>query len=410
LGGFREVGRNAILLESKMENIMLDFGVKVETGEAPLFVKKVDNVILAHAHLDHVGASPSLLENSKPDIFGTIATFEQADLLLKDSLKVARIKGFERIYSRHHIEMMKKFEKLVTYGQQFEIKNFPVEVYDAGHIPGSAMFVIEIEGKRVLYTSDFKLQPTRLLNGADIKNIKDIDIMITESTYANREHQDRRETEKKFFEYIRETILNGGIALIPVFAIGRSSEILLTIDRMKVDFPIYLDGMAKDANEIALKYPEFIKDPKALEKALEDVKFIYSNEERRKIVKEPCVIVTSSGMIEGGPSVQYMKYLYNNPQSSIIFVGFCIPRTAGRYLLDTGRFVNEQLDLKVKMNIYNLDFSAHAGRSDLFNFVRKVNPEKVICLHGDHCERFAKELKSRGFDASAPHNGDIIEV
>ncbi len=101
--------------------------------------------------------------------------------------------------------------------------------------------------------------------------------------------------------------------------------------------------------------------------------------------------------MEGGPVIHYMKYLYNNEQSSITFTGFCVPKTAARYLLDTGRFVNEELDFKVKMNINNLDFSAHAGRSDLFKIVEKASPEKVICMHGDSCERFAKELKSRGF-------------
>jgi len=184
----------------------------------------------------------------------------------------------------------------------------------------------------------------------------------------------------------------------------------MILDQFKADFPIYLDGMAREATQIALRYPEFIRDPKALKKALEDVKHIHSPEERKKIVKEPCAIVTTGGMMEGGPVIQYMKYLYNNEQSSIIFTGFLIPKTAGRYLLDTGRFVNEELDFKVKMNILNLDFSAHVGRSDLFDFVNKISPKKVICMHGDNCERFAKELKSRGFDAIAPKIGDVIKV
>jgi putative mRNA 3-end processing factor len=409
LGGFREVGRNAVLLEGK-ENILLDYGLKVEEGLPPLPVKKVDNVILAHAHLDHSGVIPSLFKNFKPNVFGTISTFDQADLLLKDSLKIARMKGFEKLYSRHHIETMKNFENRVTYGQQFETKSSTVEVYDAGHIPGSILVVIETGGKRILYTSDFNLKSTRLLNGANIKSIKDIDVLITESTYASKDHPDRKETEKKLFEFVRDAVLNDGIALIPVFAVGRAAEVLMILDQFKADFPIYLDGMAREATQIALRYPEFIRDPKALKKALEDVKHIHSPEERKKIVKEPCAIVTTGGMMEGGPVIQYMKYLYNNEQSSIIFTGFLIPKTAGRYLLDTGRFVNEELDFKVKMNILNLDFSAHVGRSDLFDFVNKISPKKVICMHGDNCERFAKELKSRGFDAIAPKIGDVIKV
>ena len=87
-----------------------------------------------------------------------------------------------------------------------------------------------------------------------------------------------------------------------------------------------------------------------------------------------------------------------------------IPRTAGRYLQDTGRFVAEGIDLKVKMNMHYLDFSAHAGRSELFEFVRKINPKQVICIHGDYCERFATELKGRGYEAIAPRNGDVVKL
>lgn len=410
LGGFREVGRNAVLLQAKKEDMMLDFGMKVETGEIPKYPGEVDSILLAHAHLDHSGAVPVLYRNEKPKTYSTAVTFEQVWLLLKDSMKIAKMKGFEKHYDESHIKIFKQNVSKVTYGQQFDTKSAVVEAYDAGHVPGSIIYVVEVDGKRILYTSDFKLEKTKLLNGAKIDKIKDIDVAIMESTYASREHPDRRETERKLFDYVNKTVLNDGIALIPVFAVGRAAEILMVLDEYKADFPIYLDGMAKQATEILLKYPEFIRDPKALRKALYDVKHVNDDDKRRKISKEPCAIVTTGGMMEGGPIIRYMKYLYNNPQSSIIFTGYQSPKTAGRYLLDTGRFVNEEIDLKVKMRILNLDFSAHAGRSDLFNFVQKINPGKIVCMHGDNCERFAKELKSRGFDAIAPRIGDVLEV
>jgi putative mRNA 3-end processing factor len=409
LGGFREVGKNAILIETEKERILLDYGVKVETGEVPKPVARVDSILLSHAHLDHCGSTPILFKRFKSPIYSTVATFEQSHLLLKDSIKVAKRKGFPQRFSRNEIKKMRRREVRVTYGQQFETKSAVVDVYDAGHIPGSACFVIEVENKRILYTGDFNFKPTRLLNGAKI-DVKDIDILIMESTYASKEHPIRRETEKKLFEIVSETIANDGIALIPSFAIARAAEIIMVLDSFKPDFPIYLDGMAIEATQIALRYPEFLRDPKVLRKAFKDVRFLHNNEERRKAVKNPCAIITTSGMLEGGPVIQHMKYLYNNPQSSVIFVGFLIPRTAGRYLLDTGRFVTENLDLKVKMRIYYLDFSAHSGRSDLFELVHKINPEKVICMHGDYCERFARELKGRGFDAIAPKNGDTVDV
>ena len=408
LGGFREVGRNAVLVEGK-ESILFDYGVKIETNEIPKPVEKVDNIVLGHGHLDHCGSIPVLYRKFKIPLYSTIATFDQTHLLLKDSLKIARIKEFVKHFGESDIDKMKKKEVRVTYGQRFEAENFSMDVFDAGHIPWSIAPLIEMNGKRILYVSDFNVNPTRLLNGARI-DAKDVDVLILESTYANRNHPDRIETEKKFFEAIQGTIANGGVAVLPCFAVGRAAEILMILDSFKADFPIYLDGMAKAATEIALSYPEFIKDSKALKKALDDVKPIYSNEERKRIVKEPCAIVTSSGMLEGGPSVLYVKYLYDNIESSVIFTGFILPRTAGRYLVDTGRFVTEGFDLKIKMGIHTFDFSAHSGRDDLFDFVNKIKPGKVICLHGDNCERFATELRGRGFDAVAPKNGETIDI
>jgi putative mRNA 3-end processing factor len=408
LGGFREVGRNAVLIEGK-ENILFDYGMKVETGDMPKPVGRVDTVILGHAHLDHSGYCPMIYRKFKPFIYSTIATFEHAHLLLKDSMKIAKARGYVKHFGESDIEKMKKNEVRVTYGQRIESENFSLDIFDAGHIPGSISPLLEIDGKRILYVSDFNVNPSRLLNGARI-DAKDVDILILESTYSNRNHPDRKETEKRFFETIEGTIANEGVAVIPTFAVGRAAEILMILDSFKSNFPIYLDGMAKTATEIALSYPEFIGNPKALRKALEDVKLIYSNDERKKIINEPCAIVSSSGMLEGGPSVRYIKYLYDNSESSINFTGFLIPRTAGRYLVDTGRFVTEGFDLKIKMSINQFDFSAHSDRTNLFDFVNKIKPKKVFCIHGDYCERFAQELKGRGFDAVAPRNGDVIDI
>ncbi|MFH0929157.1 MAG: MBL fold metallo-hydrolase [Candidatus Aenigmatarchaeota archaeon] len=408
LGGFREVGKNAVLVDTK-KKIMFDYGIKVETGEPPLKTDKVDAIVLNHAHLDHVGSVPSLYKKQKPDIISTSTTFDLAHLIIKDSLKVARIRGMTKHFDKSDIEKMKKKEIMITYGQKYETEDYTMEFFNAGHIPGSFCCLLEIGGKRLFYTSDFNTNDSRLLKGANIK-VKDIDVLIMESTYSNREHPPRKDTEKKFFEAVQDTISNEGVAVIPSFAIGRAAEVLMVLDSFKHDFPIYLDGMARVATELSLEHPEFIRDPKALKNAFRRVKVVESDLMRKKITKTPCAIVTTSGLLEGGPSVRYVKSLYNNVESSIIFTGFLIPKTAGRYLVDTGRFVTEGFDLKIKMGIEKMDFSAHTGRDGLFNFVNKMNPEKVICMHGDYCERFASELRGRGFDAIAPVNGDVVNI
>ncbi|MFH1473810.1 MAG: MBL fold metallo-hydrolase [Candidatus Aenigmatarchaeota archaeon] len=408
LGGFREVGKNAVLIEGK-KSILFDYGVKVETGESPLSPSKVDTLVLNHGHLDHIGSAPKLFGKMKPNVLSTITTFELTHLLLRDSMKIARYENKKLPFTKVGVAKMKKNETRITYGQRFETNDYSMEFYNAGHIPGSFCCLLEMGGKRILYTSDFNTNDTRLLKGAKI-DVKDVDLLIMESTYSNRDHPPRKEVEKDFFEAIEGTIANEGVAIIPSFAIGRAAEVLMVVDSFKHDFPVYLDGMARKATEISLSYPEFIRDAKALRKAFKNVRTIESAEQRRAITKKPCAIITTSGLLEGGPSVGYVKSLYNSPESSIIFTGFLIPKTAGRYLVDTGRFVTEGFDLKIKMNIQRMDFSAHVGRADLFKFVNNINPEKVMCLHGDYCERFATELRGRGFDTIAPKNGDVVNI
>jgi putative mRNA 3-end processing factor len=409
LGGFREVGKTAVLLEGREKNVLLDYGMDVETGKLPNPVNKVDIAILGHAHLDHSGYYPVIYRKFKPPIYSTIATFELAHLLLRDSIKVAKYRGLVRRFEKNDIEKMKNHEVIVTYGQKIEGDNFSLDIFDAGHIPGSMAPLLEMGNKRILYACDFNTNPSRLLNGASI-DAKDVDVLIIESTYSERNHSPRKETEKKFFEAVESTIANEGVAVIPCFAVGRAAEILMILKSFNPKFPVYLDGMAKTASQLAMKYPEFIRDPKALKKALNISRLIWDEKDRKKVVKKPCAIISSSGMLEGGPSVSYIKYLYNNAESSVIFTGFLIPNTAGRMLVETGRFVTEGFDLKIKMGIHRFDFSAHSGRDDLFKFVDEVNPQKVICLHGDNCECFAKELGEKGFDAIAPKNGDSVDI
>ncbi|MEM5772057.1 MAG: MBL fold metallo-hydrolase RNA specificity domain-containing protein [Candidatus Aenigmatarchaeota archaeon] len=414
LGGFREVGRNAILLETSKENVLLDYGIKVETNELPLSInKKIDALILCHPHLDHCGAIPTLYKKKlyKFPLYSTAASLDQSHLLWKDSMKVAKLKGKKQVFNDSDIQRTKQNENRITFGQRFEIGNLNIEVHFAGHVPGSFMPVIEYKDKRILYTSDFNTLDTRLLKGANIKEFKDIDILITESTYADREHPKREEVEKEFIKSVEETIENGGVALIPVFAVGRAAEIMLVLNSSNPDYPIYLDGMAREATEIALRYPELLKDPEALRNAMDKIIPLYTDDERKEAIKSPCAIITTGGCLEGGPIIFYLSQLHDIENSSLLFTGYQIPNTAGRKVLETGRFITNELNFKIKMKIKSFDFSAHIGRTQLLNFIKTLNPEKVICMHGDNCEKFANEISETfGVYAEAPENGDVIKI
>jgi len=418
LGGCREVGRNAFLLQVNSpkgrENIMLDYGLKVETGETPIPAQNVDSILLSHQHLDHSGSTPTLFRKfnkNQTKIFATSECFEHVHMLLKDSMKIARLKGRPALFSQKEVDKLKRNQVKIDIGKKFSTLASNVEVLDAGHIPGSVMYLINAEGKRILFTGDYNLQDTRLLKGADISKIKNIDLLIMESTYSSREHTPRKQTEEKLLEIVKETTENGGIAIIPAFAVGRSAEVITILDKLAKKIPIFLDGMARTATKITAKYPEFLQDPTVLEKAIKDITFVKNDEDRKKALSQPSAIVTTGGCLDGGPVVHYIKRLYTREDCSMTFTGFMIPRTTGRYLQDTGRFVNEDMDLKVKIPTHYLDFSGHAGRSDLLKTVQTIRPKKVLCIHGDHCQRFATELKGRfELEAVAPMPGDVIKV
>ncbi len=403
LGGFREVGKSAVLLESKKTKLLLDYGIKVETCEIPLPAGNVDAVLLSHAHLDHSGMIPTV----KADIYATPATFDQARLLLEDSIKVAKKKGLPIYFSTRDIKSMSEF--MVTYGQVIDVKDAEIEVFDAGHVPGSAGFLVTLEEKRIFYTGDFKLSETRLLSGAKF-DVKDVDVLITESTYAYKEHPPRSAVEKKLIEIIHETIAIEGNVIIPVFAVGRAAEILLVLHAHKIKYPIYLDGMAKQATEIILRYPELLKDHKALKKAMNRVIPLHTPKDRKNALKHPSIIVTTAGMLSGGPVIYFLKKLRKREDCALVFTGFQVPGTPGYGVLETGVFTNEELSFPVKMRIKYLDFSAHCSRSELLKFIEDCRPEKIIVMHGENCEEFAEELKEKGYSAEAPRNGEVIEL
>ncbi|MFH0868774.1 MAG: MBL fold metallo-hydrolase, partial [archaeon] len=361
LGGCQEVGRNAFLVEGKSK-VMIDYGTKVETGETPMLPKtKVDALFVTHGHLDHLGMSPFLHKQTGCPVYATSPTYDFSNLLLRDALKIASIKKRSAFYAPADIFSMNKSYNKVQYADEIKIGDIKVDVWDAGHIPGSAIFVAKVDGKKILYTGDFNMIPTRLVHGAKF-DFKDIDMVIMENTYSSRDHPPRDEQEKALFKSVKETVERGGIAMLPTTSV-RAPELIMILDHFGFNFPVYVDGMAKDALQITLDHPEYLKDAKALHKAAENVIMLYENDERNNAMKEPCAIITTGGAMEGGPIVHYMKTLYAREDSSILLTGFQIPKTAGRYLEDTGRFVLGPIDFKVKMEMKKYDLSGHSGRT-----------------------------------------------
>jgi len=411
LGAMGSVGASGISIEDGSDKIVLDYGTKVREipPKFPLPVEKPKAILLSHAHLDHSGGIPLLVKNYSTPIYALDVTKELTELLLEDSIKVSREEGVELPFNEFDVKQTMKNFVLVSYHKPFKIGDFKITYFDAGHIPGSAMIFVESDKTNVLYTGDFNDINTRLLEKCE-QDLPKVKNLIIESTYSDREHPDRKREEKELVKMIEESISDNSPAIVAAFAVGRAQEIVIILAKHGISFPVFMDGMAKKATTIINKYKKYLREPNDLDEALKFVTYV-EGRMRRRLVKEAACIITTSGMLNGGPVVKYIEKLHKNERASLILTGWQIEGTPGRILLETGRFIHEDVNIEVKMRVKRLDFSAHAGRKSLFEFVKKLNPEKVFCVHGDHTEEFAEELRREGFDAIAPiANNRVFEI
>ena len=413
LGAGLEVGRSSFLLDSG-DKLLLDDGIKLGTEKTEFPLKPASNldaVIISHAHLDHSGNLPSLFSNNHSMAFMTPATLEISKLLWFDSLKIAGLEGFDSGYSKEDVSKLERFTFQIGYKHHGQAtQNTALEFYDAGQLSGRPLTKLYLpSGKTLLYTGDFNAAETRLYHKADLKCGK-IDYLIMESTYGDRNHPPRLQTEKAFAESVIETLDNGGHALVSAFAVGRSQELIDVLEERKLNVPVYLDGMGQKAARIMLDYPSLLKNPKFLKKALLKARWVKNEAMRSKALKEPSVIVTTSGMLQGGPVLYYLKKLYNDERSRLFLTGFQVEGTPGRTLLDTGRIEVDRELLQVRMKVEKYDFSAHSDHDCLLHTVEKLSPEKIVLVHGDAqvVQAFQKELHSKGFEVFAPRTGEEL--
>src|SRR3989344_210337 len=339
LGAGREVGRSGFILDAG-EHFLLDYGIKLtpKHTEFPLDVKtNIKALILSHAHLDHSGYVPHFFEKSHCIAYMTSPSLDVSRVLWHDALKIAKHEKTRPPFQKEDIQKTERFTFPVRYKKKLEIsRGVELEFFDAGHILGSAMAKISYKNRHFLYTGDFNPDETRLMHGADL-NAGKVDYVLTESTYGDRNHPNRNDSEKQFIDFVNETVSQGGTALVPALAVGRAQEVIdvLHEHRKKLQAQVFFDGMGQTVAEHFLQYPEYLKNPKFLGNALHSVKWL-KNFDRKKVLKEPCIIVSSSGMLQGGPSVFYLKKLYHDKRNGVALTCFQVPETAGRMLLDQG--------------------------------------------------------------------------
>ncbi|PSP49621.1 beta-CASP ribonuclease aCPSF1 [Halobacteriales archaeon QH_3_68_24] len=422
LGCCREVGRAAFIISTPETRVLVDCGDKPGAeGEVPYLQvpealgsgpSSLDAVVLTHAHLDHSAFIPLLFKYGYDGpIYCTEPTRDLMGLLTLDYLDVAAKEGRSPPYESEMVREAIKHCIPLEYGDVTDIApDVKLTLHNSGHILGSAIAHFHVgDGLyNVAFSGDIHYEDTRLFNGA-VNDFPRVETLVLESTYGGRNdyQTDQADSERKLKQVIRETTERGGKVLIPAFAVGRSQEIMLVLEEAMREgeiprVPVHLDGMIWEATAIHTTYPEYMRD-ELRDRIFHDDENPFladefnhidgGDEERREVADGgPCIVLSTSGMVEGGPIMSWLRHIGGQEDGTMVFVGYQAQGTLGQRIQNGrtelpmngggGRADNVSLD----MNVETVDgFSGHADRQGLENFVRTMNPrpEKVLCVHGD---------------------------
>jgi uncharacterized protein len=447
LGSGRQVGRSCLFLQTPESRILLDVGVDVADErnaypilEAPEFkIEDLDAVIISHSHLDHCGFLPYLFKYGyKGPVYCTKPTRDVMALMLLDYVKIMRYNGKEPIFTSEEVKEMVKHTITLDFEEVTDVTpDVRLTLYNAGHILGSAMVHLHIGNglHNMLYTADMKYGKSVMLSPAHTQFPR-LETMMLEATYGGRDNLLPSKTET--YEYLRsaitDTIKEKGKVLIPVLGSGRAQDTMVMVEELmrtkKIpEVPVYIDGIIWDVTAIHTTYPEFLnaqirkqifhKDNNPF--LSEIFKRIGSGKERQEVFEGgPCIVLATSGMLIGGPSVEYLKAFADNPKNCLIFSSYQGAGSLGRRIQNGEREINFKNGQKnelceIKLKIYKLEVSDHSDRKELMNFVGKLSPrpKKIMLNHGEssRCLDLGSSLhKMYRLETSAPKNLDAVRV
>ncbi|HUU77370.1 MAG TPA: beta-CASP ribonuclease aCPSF1 [candidate division Zixibacteria bacterium] len=447
LGGYREVGRSCTLLRTPESSILIDCGVNVgRNSTKEMFprldslefsIENLDAVVITHAHLDHSGFLPYLFKYGyEGPVYTTKATSNLMTLLQIDYLDVAKKEGKLMPYESKDVKQTVLHTIPLSYGEVTDIApDVRLTLHNAGHILGSAIVHLHIGNGlyNMAIAQDFKYRQTNLLDPA-ISKFPRLEALFMESTYGNPQDvmPTNKEAETQLQEIINTTLTRGGKVLIPVLAVGRAQELQIVIESLMAkslipSVPVYLDGMISEASAVTTCHPEYLSR-RLREKIFhvgqnpflaECFHKVESRDERAQIVGgDPAIILATSGMLTGGPSVEYFERLSGDSKNSIVFVSYQGEGSLGRKVqknvneitvMEKGHTKMMRIDMEVHTII---GFSGHSDRKELLNYARKVNPrpEKLFLIHGEKskCISLASTLhKMLKIETKAP---DVLET
>ncbi len=429
------------MLESESKKILIDCGLfqcpkfcDIRSHEPfPFDPKSIEALFVTHAHVDHTGRIPKLVkEGFRGKIYSTHPTKDLAELMLKDSVNVmakeAEREGGEVPFAEEDVDRVMSFWEGKNYHEQTRIGDFAVTFYDAGHVLGSAMILVEAGGKKILFSGDLGNPANPLLNG--FEKVGGAEVLILESTYGDREHEGIEEKKLLLERVIEKSVVKGGVLMIPAFSLEKTQELLWEISDMlrKKEVPnvqIFLDSpLAIRATEVYQKYYSYLNKAYVDKKSFSFLNFpqvhvALTTDESKKINEAPApkIIIAGSGMSTGGRILHHERRYLQDPKSTILFIGYQAPGSLGRRIQDGADEValfGEKIPVRCrKETIYG--YSAHPDYAALFEFVREKADtlKKIYTTHGEPKSSLALVQKIRdnlGIEAYAPKYGESVEI
>ena len=448
LGGYREVGRSAHLLTTQNSKVLIDCGIDPGSDRTPYFnapellpLDSLDAVVVTHAHLDHCGLVPVLLKYGyKGPIYCTAPTRDLMTLMLLDAIKVVNQEARRGLYDSSHVRDLVTRTVPLRWGETTDIApDIRLTMHNAGHILGSSICHFHLgEGDHNLaYSGDIKFERSWLFNPAT-NRFPRLETLVLESTYGGyRNVQPSRQQATEDFSSLTNKILaRGGKLVVPVFAVGRSQEVMLVLEEKMREgkiprVPVYLDGMIFEATAIHTAYPEFLNSQLRTQifqqgdnPFLSDIFHRIDSQQMRATVldsKEASIVLATSGMMSGGPVMEYFRAWAPDEKNGLLFVGYQAEGTFGNRLqrgVSEATFLDgpRQASVPVKLEIATIEgFSGHSDRVQLMNYVGSLDPrpQRIILNHGEESRilDLASSLHKRyNVESRAPFNLEAIRV
>ena len=406
LGGGNEVGNVGIVLEDPTSNrLLLDYGIApTKPPRYPNEAPHVSNAIITHSHIDHLGMVPWLASNHNTTLHGTELTAAISEMMWYDCHKVSSIEGYPLPWDKRDIDLALSAWKTHQFNQPWKQDDWKLELHRAGHIPGAAMLHVETPNKSVLFSGDFDTRDSQRTVGA--KPVQ-TDVLFVEGTYGGRDHPPKQEENQRFIERVVEVIDRGGTALVPAFANGRTQDVVMLLHKHLPELDVHVDGMGKRVAKLQMEHPETLRDPSALESAWKWCRRVSSKSDRKKAL-DADVIVSTSGMLDGGPSIWYLNRLRHERKNAILLTGYQARNTGGRRLLDERRIPIFGKLANIELDVDQYSFSTHAGHQEIVDFAEQCQAEDVVIYHSDPTMArppLAEALEKNGHQVHVPENG-----